>query len=128
MDDDGAARDDAAATGDTFTEEYELATEADVIQVDGDGADADAADTDATDEEEGAVAGSFAPDLNVTPDAPKPENVVFVALGVCIAILALGRMFLGAEMYAPSILGGVVLSVALGTAVLYGFFVRTSDA
>ncbi|EMA16980.1 MULTISPECIES: DUF7312 domain-containing protein [Haloarcula] len=123
MDDDGAARDDAAATGDTFTEEYELATEADVIQVDG-----DAADTDAADEEEGAVAGSFAPDLEVTPDAPKPENVVFVALGVCIAILALGRMFLGAEMYAPSILGGVVLSVALGTAVLYGFFVRTSDA
>ncbi|AJF24970.1 DUF7312 domain-containing protein [Haloarcula sp. KBTZ06] len=118
MDDDGAARDDAAATGDTFTEEYELATEADVIQVDG----------DAADEEEGAVAGSFAPDLEVTPDAPKPENVVFVALGVCIAILALGRMFLGAEMYAPSILGGVVLSVALGTAVLYGFFVRTSDA
>ncbi|KZX47548.1 hypothetical protein [Haloarcula sp. K1] len=123
MDDDGAARDDAAATGDTFTEEYELATEADMIQVDG-----DAADTDAADEEEGAVAGSFAPDLEVTPDAPKPENVVFVALGVCIAILALGRMFLGAEMYAPSILGGVVLSVALGTAVLYGFFVRTSDA
>ncbi|WP_336329062.1 DUF7312 domain-containing protein [Haloarcula sp. CGMCC 1.2071] len=123
MDDDGAARDDTAATGDTFTEEYELATEADVIQVDG-----DAADTDAADEEEGAVAGSFAPDLEVTPDAPKPENVVFVALGVCIAILALGRMFLGAEMYAPSILGGVVLSVALGTAVLYGFFVRTSDA
>ncbi|AEM57916.1 hypothetical protein HISP_11855 [Haloarcula hispanica N601] len=123
MDDDGAARDDAAATGDTFTEEYELATEADMIQVDG-----DAADTDAADEEEGAVAGSFAPDLEVTPDAPKPENVVFVALGVCIAILALGRMFLGAEMYTPSILGGVVLSVALGTAVLYGFFVRTSDA
>jgi hypothetical protein len=123
MDDDGAARDDAAATGDTFTEEYELATEADVIQVDG-----DATEMDAADEEEDAVAGSFAPDLEVTPNAPKPENVVFVALGVCIAILSLGRMFLGAEMYAPSILGGVVLSVALGTAVLYGFFVRTSDA
>ena len=127
MDDDGAAGDDAAATGDTFTEEYELATEADAIRVDSDRADTDAADTDATDEE-GAVAGSFAPDLNVTPDAPKPENVVFVSLGVCIAILALGRMFLGAEMYAPSVLGGVVLSVALGTAVLYGFFVRTSNA
>ncbi|KAA9396863.1 hypothetical protein Har1130_03350 [Haloarcula sp. CBA1130] len=121
MDDDGAAQDDAAATGDTFTEEYELATEADVIPVEDD------PDGDAVDDEEGAVAGSFAPDLEVTPDAPKPENVVFVALGVCIAILALGRMFLGANMYAPSILGGVVLSVALGTAVLYGFFVRTSD-
>ncbi|KOX93810.1 DUF7312 domain-containing protein [Haloarcula rubripromontorii] len=122
MDDDGAARDDAAATGDTFTEEYELATEADVIQVEDD------PDGDAADDVEGAVAGSLAPDLEVTPDAPKPENVVFVALGVCIAILALGRMFLGAEMYTPSVLGGVVLSVALGTAVLYGFFVRTSDA
>jgi len=122
MDDDGAAQDDAAATGDAFTEEYELATDADVIQVEDD------PDGDAAEDDEGAVAGSFAPDLEVTPDAPKPENVVFVALGVCIAILALGRMFLGAEMYAPSILGGVVLSVALGTAVLYGFFVRTSDA
>ncbi|MEF8827669.1 MAG: hypothetical protein V5A49_01465 [Haloarcula sp.] len=122
MDDDGAAQDDAAATGDTFTEEYELATDADVIQGE------DEFDGDAADDEEGAVAGSFAPDLAVTPDAPKPENVVFVALGVCIAILALGRMFLGAEMYTPSILGGVVLSVALGTAILYGFFVRTSDA
>ena len=121
MDDDGAARDDAAAMGDTFPEEYKLATDADVIRVEDD-PDSDAAD------EEGAVAGSFAPDLEVTPDAPKPENVVFVALGVCIAILALGRMFLGAEMYTPSTLGGVVLSVALGTAILYGFFVRTSDA
>ncbi|RKS83548.1 hypothetical protein BDK61_2935 [Haloarcula quadrata] len=121
MDDDGAAQDDAAATGDTFTEEYELATDADVIQVEDD------PDGDVAADEEGAVAGSFAPDLEVTPDAPKPENVIFVALGVCIAILALGRMFLGAEMYTPSTLGGVVLSVALGTAVLYGFFVRTSD-
>jgi len=122
MDDDGAAQDGTAASDDTFTEEYELATEADVIQVE-DGHDGDAVD----EEEEGAVAGSFAPDLEVSPGAPKPENVVFVALGVCIAILALGRMFLGAEMYTPSILAGVVLSVALGTAVLYGFFVRTSD-
>ncbi|EMA20576.1 MULTISPECIES: DUF7312 domain-containing protein [Haloarcula] len=121
MDDDGAAQDDAAATGNTFTEEYELATDADVIQVEDD------PDGDVAADEEGAVAGSFAPDLEVTPDAPKPENVIFVALGVCIAILALGRMFLGAEMYTPSTLGGVVLSVALGTAVLYGFFVRTSD-
>ncbi|WP_336336976.1 DUF7312 domain-containing protein [Haloarcula brevis] len=120
MDDDGAARDGTAAHDDTFTEEYELATEADVIQVEEDG--------HAADDEEGAVAGSFAPDLEVTPDTPKPENVVFVALGVCIAVLALGRMFLGAEMYAPSVLGGVVLAVALGTAALYGFFVRTSDA
>jgi hypothetical protein len=122
MDDDGAARDGTAAHDDTFTEEYELATEADVIQVEENGAG------DAADDQEGAVAGSFAPDLEVTPGAPKPENVVFVALGVCIAVLALGRMFLGAEMYAPSVLGGVVLTVAFGTAVLYGFFLRTSDA
>ena len=122
MDDDGAAQDDAADTSDTFTEEYELATDADVLQGEGGPDDEAAAD------EEGAVAGSFAPDLTVTPDAPKPENVAFVAIGVCTAILALGRMFLGAEMYTPSTLGGVVLAVALGTAVLYGFFVRTSEA
>ncbi|GCF14970.1 hypothetical protein Harman_29050 [Haloarcula mannanilytica] len=126
MDDDGAAGDDAAAAGDSFTEEYELATEADVIQVEEGAATDTGAAADA--EEEGAVAGSFAPDLEVTPDAPKPENVVFVALGVCIAILAFGRMFLGAEIYAPMTLGGVILAVAVGTAALYGFFVRTSDA
>ncbi|MDS0220719.1 hypothetical protein NDI54_05055 [Haloarcula sp. S1AR25-5A] len=124
MDEDGAPQDDAAAAGDSFTEEYELATEADVIQVGENGS----GDGDAADEEEGAVAGSFAPDLDVTPGVPKPENVVFVALGVCIAILAFGRMFLGADMYAPTMLGGVVLAVAVGTAALYGLFVRTSDA
>jgi hypothetical protein len=122
MDEDGAAGDDAAATGDTFTEEYELATEADVIQGE------EAGSGDAADEEEGAVAGSFAPELEVTPGIPKPENVVFVALGVFVAILAFGRMFLGVDMYAPITLGGVVLAVAVGTAALYGFFVRTSDA
>ncbi|MFB6223838.1 MAG: hypothetical protein ABEH86_09245 [Haloarcula sp.] len=121
MDDDGADHDGAAADDDTFTEEYELATEADVIRVESDD------QSDAADDEEGAVAGSFAPDLEVTPDAPELENVAFVALGVFIAIIAFGRMFLGADVYAPMTLGGVILAVVVGAAALYGFFVRTSD-
>lgn len=121
MDDDGADHDGAAVHDDTFTEEYELATEADVIRVEDDD------QSDAVDDEEGAVAGSFAPDLEVTPDAPELENVAFVALGVFIAIIAFGRMFLGADVYAPMTLGGVILAVVVGAAALYGFFVRTSD-
>ncbi|WP_423999969.1 DUF7312 domain-containing protein [Haloarcula salina] len=113
--DDDAGRDETAARDGGFTEEYELATEADVIEVE-------------DDEEEGAVAGSFAPDLEVTPGTPKAENVVFVALGVIFAILALGRMFLGPTMYAPTTLAGVILAVLVGTAALYGLFVRTGDA
>jgi len=115
--DDDAGRDETAARDGGFTEEYELATEADVIEVEED-----------ADETEGAVAGSFAPDLEVTPGTPKAENVAFVALGVIVAIIALGRMFLGQQMYAPTTLAGVILAVLVGTAALYGLFVRTSDA
>ncbi|MBV0901510.1 DUF7312 domain-containing protein [Haloarcula salina] len=115
--DDDAGRDETAARDGGFTEEYELATEADVIEVEDD-----------AEEGEGAVAGSFAPDLEVTPGTPKAENVAFVALGVIFAILALGRMFLGQQMYAPTTLAGVILVVLVGTAALYGLFVRTGDA
>lgn len=116
--DDDAGRDETAARDGGFTEEYELATEADVIEV----------EDDSDGETEGAVAGSFAPDLEVTPGTPKAENVAFVALGVIVAILALGRMFLGPQMYAPTTLGGVILAVLVGTAALYGLFARTGEA
>ena len=79
-----------------------------------------------TEEDDGAVAGSFAPDLDVTPQTPRPENVVFVALGVYVATLAVGRMFVGASMYAPQTLAAVTVAVAAGTALLYGFFARTN--
>jgi hypothetical protein len=76
--------------------------------------------------DEGAVAGSFAPDLEVTPGRPRLENVVFVALGVYVAALAVGRMFVGASMYTPETLGALTVSVIAGTALLYGFFTRTN--
>ena len=85
---------------------------------------ATAADGDG--EEEGAVAGSFAPDLEVTPGSPHPENVVFVALGVYIATLAVGRMFVGASIYTPATFGAITLGVAAGTALLYGLLTRTN--
>lgn len=78
------------------------------------------------DDEDGAVAGSFAPDLDVLPQSPRVENVIFVALGVYVATIAVGRMFVGASMYAPETLGAVTLGVAAGTALLYGFFTRTN--
>lgn len=81
---------------------------------------------EAEDDDEGAVAGSFAPDLDVRPGRPRPENVVFVALGVYVAILAVGRMFVGASMYTPETLGALTLAVSAGTALLYGFFTRTN--
>lgn len=84
------------------------------------------AEAEAEEDDEGAVAGSFAPDLDVLPQSPRPENVVFVALGVYVATLAVGRMFVGASMYAPQTLAAVTVAVAAGTALLYGFFVRTN--
>jgi hypothetical protein len=78
------------------------------------------------DDDEGAVAGSFAPDLEVRPGTPRLENVVFVALGVYVAILAVGRMFAGASMYTPETLGALTVSVIAGTALLYGLFTRTN--
>ncbi|WP_276276693.1 DUF7312 domain-containing protein [Haloarcula regularis] len=72
------------------------------------------------------MAGSFAPDLEVTPGRPRLENVVFVALGVYVAALAVGRMFVGASMYTPETLGALTAGVVAGTALLYGFFTRTN--
>ncbi|MFC7027552.1 hypothetical protein ACFQJ5_08060 [Halomicroarcula sp. GCM10025324] len=81
---------------------------------------------EAADDEDGAVAGSFAPDLDVTPGTPRLENVVFVALGVYAAALAVGRMFVGASMYTPETLGALTVGVVAGTALLYGFFVGSN--
>ena len=81
---------------------------------------------EAEEEDDGAVAGSFAPDLDVTPGTPRLENVVFVALGVYAAALAVGRMFVGASMYTPATLGALTVGVVAGTALLYGFFVGSN--
>ncbi|WP_254273649.1 DUF7312 domain-containing protein [Haloarcula marina] len=102
---------------DDFVDAYEYATEADVIQVE----EPDTADPS----EEGAVAGSFAPDLDVKPQTPTPENVLFVAVGVYVATLAIGQMFVGPVIYAPETLAAITAAVAVGTAVCYGIFSRT---
>jgi len=80
---------------------------------------------DGSDDEEAAVAGSFSPDVDVSPGTPKPESVVFVALGVYVTMLAIGRLIAGPEMYEPTTLAAVTFAVAAGAALLYGFFVRT---
>lgn len=108
----------AAEEDDGFVESYEFATEADVIPPDG------ATDADAEDEE-GAVAGSFAPDLQVSPQSPAPENVLFVAIGVYIATLSLGQIFIGNVVYEPLGLIAITAGVAALAIACYGVLVRT---
>lgn len=104
-----------------FAEEYEGATEADVIRV-----DPEEEPDDATPYEEGSEAGTFSPDVEVTPGHPSVESVIFVALGVYIGLLAITGMFAGPALASPTVLGGMTAAVAVGAAVLYGLFVRTN--
>ncbi|MBX0293409.1 DUF7312 domain-containing protein [Haloarcula nitratireducens] len=112
---DGRDDDPAAEESDDFVETYEYATEADVIRV----------EEDEPDDEEGAVAGSFSPAGDVEPGTPGAENTAFVALGVYIATLALGQMFVGSVVYAPTTLAAITATVAIGTVLCYGLFTRT---
>jgi hypothetical protein len=116
--DDGDERRGADGDGTSrFVEEYENATEADVIRVE-DPAD----DTEA----ESSEVGTFAPDIEVTPGRPRLESVVFVALGVYIGLLAIGGMFASAALSSPSVMLGLPAVVAVGAALLYGLFVGTN--
>ncbi len=74
-------------------------------------------------DDEGAVAGSFAPDIEVTPQAPAPENTLFVALGVFLTILALADTVVGLS---PLLVATVVAAVGLTTAVCYGVLLWTA--
>lgn len=80
---------------------------------------------DGADDEGAGVAGSLTPDVDVRPETPTIESVVFVTLGVYAGILALGRLIVGAAVYEPATLGAITLGVVAGAALLYGFFVRT---
>ena len=120
---------DADADDDDFVAEYEPATAADIIEeaepsaAAAREADADA-DTDPADDE-GAVAGSFAPDVEVTPQRPARENVVFVALGVYLTLLAFAETLPGIGT-APATIAGLTVLVAVGTLLCYGVLVRTT--
>jgi hypothetical protein len=106
---------------DEFVAEYEPATAADIIE---EAEPSAAVDGERSEEEdEGAVAGSIAPDLEVTPQAPAPENTLFVALGVCLTILALADTVVGLSLV---LVAAVVAAVGLTTAVCYGVLVRTT--
>ena len=114
--------DDAAADSDDFVSEYEPATAADVIE---EAEPAGAVGDDEETDEEGAVAGSFAPDIEVTPQRPARENVVFVALGVYLTLLAFAET-LPAIGTAPATIAGLTALVAVGTLLCYGVLVRTT--
>ena len=118
--------------------ESESATVADIIEEAEPSATADGERSEAVEEgrstvvdgerseagdEEGAVAGSFAPDIEVTPQAPAPENTMFVALGVCLTILALADTVVGLSLV---LVATVVATVGLTTAVSYGVLVWTT--
>lgn len=110
---------DGSDDGDEFVAEYEPATAADIIEE----AEPSATADEDGDDEEGAVAGSFAPDVAVTPQAPAPENSLFVALGICLTILALADTVVGLS---PMLVVGVFAAVGLTTAVCYGVLIRTT--
>jgi len=75
----------------------------------------------ATDEED-AVAGSFAPDMAVMPQTPARENVLFVALGAYLTIVALAQTI----GVAPTAIVGMTVAVVVGTLVCYGILVQTT--
>lgn len=113
---------------DEFVAEYEPATAADIIEEAEPSADGEPSETGHKEpseagDDEGAVAGSFAPDIEVTPQAPAPENTAFVALGICLTILALADTVVGLSLV---LVAGVVAAVGLTTTVCYGVLVWTT--
>ena len=94
---------------DEFVAESDHSTAADVIE--------------AAPDDDGAVAGSIAPDFEVLPQAPTPENALFVGLGVYLTVLALGDAIYGVG---PQLIVGAFVAVAAATAACYGVLARTS--
>lgn len=115
-----AGSDDRATEDDKFVAEYEHATAADVID------DAESSpDTESESDDDGAVAGSFAPDVSLTPQRPAPENVLFVSLGVYLTVLALAQTLPGVGVV-PQTVVVVTVAVALVTGACYGLLVVTT--
>ncbi|MBX0302347.1 hypothetical protein [Haloarcula salinisoli] len=115
---------------DEVVAESEPATVADIIEeaepsatVDGERSEAGHEERSEAGDDEGAVAGSFAPDIEVTPQAPTPENTMFVALGVCLTILALADTIVGLSLV---LVATVFAAVGLTAAVCYGVLVHTT--
>ena len=79
---------------------------------------------DAAAETDESVAGSFAPDVAVTPQMPNPENVLFVSLGVFLSILVLAQVLPGG--ITPAAVVGVAVAVAVATVVCYGILTWTT--
>lgn len=114
--------DERVGADDEFIAEYDRSTAADIIEEAEPVSDGDEGDTQ---EDGDAVAGSFAPDIEVVPQLPEPENVVFVALGVYLAILALAETIPGVGVAVETFVAVTVL-VAVLTAVCYGILVKTT--
>jgi len=106
---------------DELVAEYENVTAADIIEEAEPVAAAD--DADETGDEDGAVAGSFAPDVEVTPQSPTPENTLFVALGAYLTVLALAETVVGLDL---QLVAGVTVAVAVVSVLCYGVLVRTT--
>jgi len=119
--------DDRAAGDDDFIAEYDRATEADVIEDTEPERDIEDAELerDTEDTDDGAVAGSFAPEVAVTPQSPTPENVLFVAIGINLTLLAFAEMIPGLGI-APGTAAMVTVTVAAVTALCYGILIKTT--
>ena len=116
---------DRAGEDDEFIAEYDRSTAADIIEEAEPVSDSTAYAEADTQEDGDAVAGSFAPDIEVVPQLPDPENVVFVALGVYLTILALAETIPGVGVAIETFVAVTVL-VAVLTAVSYGILVKTT--
>jgi len=116
---------DRAGEDDEFIAEYDRSTAADIIEEAEPVSDSTAYAEADTQEDGDAVAGSFAPDIEVVPQLPAPENVVFVALGVYLTILALAETIPGVGVAIETFVAVTVL-VAVLTAVCYGILIKTT--
>jgi len=114
-----------AGEDDDFVAEYDRSTPADIIEEAEPASDGDARVEEDDQEDGDAVAGSFAPDVEVVPQLPKLENVVFVALGVYLTLLALAETIPGVGVAVDTVVAVTVL-VAVLTAVSYGILGKTT--
>lgn len=80
-------------------------------------------DGDADEEEEGNVAGEFAPRVPVVPELPDAENAAFVVLGAIVTTLALASV-VGGPAFGLLDAGLIAVVVGVIGAVTYGILRR----
>lgn len=89
-----------------------------------DGDDRAGADGDDAGDPEASVAGTFAPDVPIEPEVVDPRNVVVVALGGYVGLLAIAAVI--TPRLTPWTMGWLTLAFLAVTGLAYAFFARTN--